>query len=208
MVGAGQLYLTYWTAVALGLLHGSDPGHGWLLPPAHSVGSRRPHARTLYLTWVLATGHFVSTLAVVTLVWALGSVAAGYVEYISAGAGALLVLMGGLGLYKWFKRGEGSAGPGPGLGAAGLFKYSLVLGFAHEEEVALATMILLGADPLALALSYSAAVYASMSAWALATLRVLRVRGVAEAVGRRVHALSSLFLVAVGVYALTQAGLL
>ena len=32
-----KLYLAYPTAVVMGLIHGSDPGHGWILSALYSI---------------------------------------------------------------------------------------------------------------------------------------------------------------------------
>ena len=200
-MGVGDLYLAYSTAAVMGLIHGSDPGHGWPLSAVH--GSRTTVSRAVALTSILAVGHFISTLMVVAVVWLIGSAASGYLEYLRLAAGVALIAIGVLGLYR---AARSSGGHHHHIHAGSpweMFKYALLLGFAHEEEVALAAIILLGAHPLLLALTYSLAVYASMVAWTLASIYVIRRSSrIEEALHSRIHLLSPLILVAVGVYVL------
>ncbi len=200
-MGVSDLYLAYSTAAVMGLIHGSDPGHGWPLSAVH--GSRTTVSRAVALTSILAVGHFISTLAVVAAVWLLGSAAPGYLEYLRLAAGAALIAIGLLGLYKAARSHEEHHHHIHAETPWEMFKYALLLGFAHEEEVALAAIILLGAHPLLLALTYSLAVYASMVAWTLASIYVIRRSSrIEEALHSRIHLLSPLILVAVGVYVL------
>jgi len=205
-----SLYLAYTSAIILGLLHGSDPGHGWPLSALHSIDKGKSYTRAVTMTSILAAGHFVSTLFVVSLVWLLGSIAEAYLEYLQLGAGILLFLIGLTGLYRGLssrsRHGNDhnsnyaiiSSG-----GAWSLFKYALLLGFAHEEEIALAAIILLGAHPLLLALGYSLAVYTSMLLWTIASVYILMSkRGLAEAIHSKLHILSPLALTLIGLYIL------
>ena len=176
-------YLTYGGALTLGFLHGSDPGHGWLLAVLYSLSSPgRGLSSSLAYVSVLAVGHMVSSLVVVLGVWALGVALVEWVSVMSVAASALLVLVGAWGAFRALReRGEAPPAP-PGLREA--VKYSLLLGFAHEEEVALAAIVLAGTNPLALGLAYSASVYASMAVWTAASralvARLDRVRSLLE----------------------------
>jgi ABC-type nickel/cobalt efflux system permease component RcnA len=204
---AVHIYLSYPAAAAMGLLHGSDPGHGWPLAVAHA--SRRGGApRALAYTTVLAAGHFISTVVVVTAVWALGRAAVGLLDYLRLGAGALLVAVGVYELYRAAStHSHGHHGEEAQLpGLWDMFKYALLLGFAHEEEIALSAIVLLGAHPLLLSAVYGLSVYLAMAAWTLAALAALQRLGALEdRLHRYLHLASPLILVAVGLYVLASA---
>ena len=158
----------------------------------------------LVYTTILAIGHFLSTLAVVAAVWLLGTAASGYLAYIKLGAGVLLLALAAKSFVEALREGghsrEGGVEEGGFNGVWEAFKYALLLGFAHEEEVALSAIVLAGANPLLLSLAYGAAVYTSMTVWTLATLMfVSRVGRVEEALHRASHVLTPLILAAIGI---------
>ncbi|MEB3780133.1 MAG: hypothetical protein GSR85_07880 [Desulfurococcales archaeon] len=207
MTEYSSLYLAYVSAIMLGLLHGSDPGHGWPLSALYSVDKDKSYRRAVATTSILAVGHFISTLFVVSLVWMLGSIAEAYLEYIQLGAGMLLLSTGLIGLYRGISKSNHDHNHhDPAVNNRdtwSLFKYSLLLGFVHEEEIALAAIILLGAHPLLLALGYSLAVYASMLFWTITSVYMLTLKeGLAKAIHTRLHILSPLALTLIGIYIL------
>ncbi|MCE4602799.1 MAG: hypothetical protein F7C08_03045 [Desulfurococcales archaeon] len=208
-MGVEQLYLAYPAAVAMGLIHGSDPGHGWPLSVAYALRTESGLRKAVTYTSILAIGHFISTLAVVFAVWLLGSSAGVYLEYLKLGAGALLLLLAAkafIGLRSHSHSHDYSEHGPAGSGLWEAFKYALLLGFAHEEEVALSAIVLLGAHPLLLSLAYGASVYASMIAWTLASLYLLNHRpGIRERLHDVLHIATPLFLAIVGAYVLADA---
>jgi len=202
--GYGLLYLAYTSAIILGLLHGSDPGHGWPLSALQSIDKKRSYWKAIFMTTILASGHFISTLFVVILVWFLGSFSGIYLGYLQIGAASLLLLFGLLGLYRGIRKHDNKGSFNSKLNeldALSIFRYSLLLGFAHEEEIALAAIILLGANPLLLAFGYALAVYASMLFWTIASVYLLTARrGIAEKIHGKMHILSPLALCLIGTY--------
>ncbi len=209
-MGVEQLYLAYPAAVVMGLVHGSDPGHGWPLSVVYATRTRGGVKRAVAYTSILAVGHFISTLAVVFVIWFLGSSAGVYLEYLKLGAGVLLLLLAAkafLGL-RGHMHGHDHHN-GHELADGGLweaFKYALILGFAHEEEVALSAIVLLGAHPLLLSLAYGLSVYASMVAWTLASLYLLSNRPeLQERLHGVFHVATPLFLAIIGAYVLVDA---
>jgi ABC-type nickel/cobalt efflux system permease component RcnA len=53
--------------VAIGLLHGLEPGHGWPLALLYSARTSRPTFYAFVSSGVLAAAHFVSSIAVVVI---------------------------------------------------------------------------------------------------------------------------------------------
>lgn len=212
-MGAESLYAAYTSVAVMGLLHGSDPSHGWPLSVLYTLRSGGGTGRALLLTLVLATGHFVSTIAIVVAAWLLGEALASYLAYLQLGAGLALIVLGSRGVVELLaKKGAHSHGHGheikdsnPSGSALDLFKYALILGFAHEEEVALAAIVLLGVNPLMLSLLYVVSVYVSMLSWTLASIYVAQRKGVSERFHSRLHLMTSIVLLAVGAYIISEA---
>ncbi len=209
MGGLSSLYLAYPTAALMGLIHGSDPGHGWVLSVLYAARTGGGVYRALAFTTILAAGHFVSTLAVVAAVWLVGAAASAYLAYLKLAAGALLVALAARSLASALRAGahRHHADHGEGFnGAWEAFRYALLLGFAHEEEVALSAIVLAGANPLLLSLVYGGAVYASMMAWtAITALAVSRVERLEEALHSASHLLTPLVIAAIGAFILWEA---
>ena len=202
-------WLSYGGAVVLGLLHGSDPGHGWPVAALRARGSGGGMGRLLLYVGILSVGHYASTLLVVGLVWLLGRAASGFLWLLQAGAGVLLVALGARLLYALLRGGGGGHDHGlsPEAGALEMARYAALLGLAHEEEVALAAIVLLGADPLLLSIAYGASVAVAMTLWGLAAYAAL---GLAkERLGDKLEPLldagSGLLLLAIGIYTLASA---
>ena len=196
-------YLVWTTAAVMGVIHASDPGHGWLLAALMAAG--RGFSRALAYTTILAFGHFVSTLVVVGAVWILGRAIEPAIIYLQLAAGGGLLVFGLKGLAEYVWRGGGEDREAF-TDIKDVFKYAFLLGFAHEEEVALAAIVLLGANPLLLSVVYSLSVYAAMLFWTAVSFTALsRVEGLKTAIERISHLLSALILVAIGSYVLYEA---
>lgn len=165
-------YLFYGSAFILGIMHGSDPGHGWIL--AASMGHQKNRIRTFLASTTITVGHFISSIVVVMLIWLLKESVIGYFSYVDIIAGFMLIAIGAYGIYKEFNNKESELNA---TSLTELFKYSLILGFAHEEEVALASMILLGSNPLLLATVYGSAVYLAILFWAFLTSEIIIMSG-------------------------------
>jgi ABC-type nickel/cobalt efflux system permease component RcnA len=210
-MGAESLYAAYTSVAVMGLLHGSDPSHGWPLSAIYTLKTGGGARRAVFLTLVLATGHFVSTIAIVAAAWVLGEALSSYIVYLQLGAGTALLVLGARRVREALageKHGHGrpeEASGSPAASAASLFKYALILGFAHEEEVALAAIVLLGVNPLILSLLYVASVYGSMVSWTLASVYAARRRGLSERFHSRLHAMTSIVILLVGAYVILEA---
>ncbi|MCE4611778.1 MAG: hypothetical protein F7B17_07410 [Desulfurococcales archaeon] len=205
-----ELYLAYPTAVVMGLIHGSDPGHGWIVSALYSLRSSGGVTRALVFTTILALGHFLSTLVVVGAVWILGTLASEYLAYIKFAAGALLLILATGELLEALREGRHvHNGEDSGKHFSGIweaFRYAVLLGFAHEEEVALSAIVLAGANPLLLSVAYGAAVYVSMAAWTLATIALVSRAGrIEEALHSVSHILTPLIVAVIGVFILLDA---
>ncbi len=205
-MGLESFYVAYSSVALMGLFHGSDPTHGWPLSVLHALRSGGGAPKALLLTLVLALGHFLSTIAVIAAAWLLGEALAAYLLYIQLAAGLLLLLLGLNGLREAFLgSGEHGHEEPSSYSVLGLFKYSLLLGFAHEEEVALAAIVLLGVNPIVLSLLYLACVYAAMSLWTLVSLYFTRKASIGKRFYARLHYFTSLMLVFVGSYVIAEA---
>lgn len=96
----------YATALAIGMLHGVEPGHGW---PVAAVFAMRHRWRWWYGIWaavILASAHLVSSFAVVAL-YAVANRFLHFegVSWLNKPAGALLLLMA---VHQW-RAGHGHA---------------------------------------------------------------------------------------------------
>jgi len=86
----GYMIESAFVAVAvIGLLHGLEPGHGWPVAMLYAARSSRPLLRRFVSSWIIASAHLVSSLAIVgpfALLRAYGGFALPYVNYIAGGA--------------------------------------------------------------------------------------------------------------------------
>ncbi|MCA1572212.1 MAG: hypothetical protein LC798_18265, partial [Chloroflexi bacterium] len=141
----------YAAAAAMGLLHGIDPGHGWPVAAAYALGRRRTWSTGAAAGAILGVGHLLSSFAVV----AGFELLARWVDLRESGwiatlAGFLLI---GLGAVQWIRakrhhhahaaQREGSGDGSRSVPAASgeslwvLAAFAFLLGFAHEEEIAI-----------------------------------------------------------------------
>jgi hypothetical protein len=189
-------------AVALGLVHGAEPGHGWPVAAAYALDRRRTWFHGFAASSLLGLGHLVSSVAVVLLI--------------------------GLGIREYRHGHSHSHGHGDGeeeaghshdgdhdhshdhdhglstddvdeAGLWGIVTTAFVLGFAHEEEFEIIGLCLGSRYCLELMLVYALAVLV-----ALVALTLLLVAGF-ERYGERVEGLaehlptvSAVVLVALG----------
>ena len=179
---------TYVGVVALGLLHGFEPGHGWPLAVLYSMKKRNAIASAALSSSIVGIGHLVSSIVVVVAYVLLQkwlNFDAPWLKYVAA---ALLVALA----FKLFRekvddldKQHGHNHPGnpeiehehehehPGQGShthkhkhraavalslLGLASFAFILGFAHEEEIALLALAASGLNAWILMVSYGVAV--------------------------------------------------
>ena len=68
MVGLDGTASLFAGAVALGLVHGAEPGHGWPVAAAYALDRRRTWFHGFAASSLLRLGHLVSSVAVVLLI--------------------------------------------------------------------------------------------------------------------------------------------
>ena len=172
----------------IGLLHGFEPGHGWPLAVLYSMKKRNAVASATLSSSIIGIGHLASSIAVVVAYVLLQrwlDFEAPWIRYVAA---ALLVgLAIKLFREKTddLKKQHGHSHPGspeiehehehehPGQGwhthkhrhraavamsLLGLVWFAFILGFAHEEEIALLALVAGGLDAWVLMLAYGVSV--------------------------------------------------
>ena len=178
----------YVGVVLLGLLHGFEPGHGWPVAVLYSMKKRNAIASATLSSSIIGIGHLVSSIAVVVAYVLLQkwlNFEALWLKYVAAAL--LLVLAFKLFKEKVddLERQHGHNHPGnpeiehehvhehPGQGQhthkhkhkatvvlslLGLASFAFILGFAHEEEIALLALVASGLNAWVLMVSYGVAV--------------------------------------------------
>jgi len=179
---------TYIGVVTLGLLHGFEPGHGWPVAVLYSMKKRNAIASATLSSSIIGIGHLASSIAVVVAYVLLQkwlNFEAPWIKYLAAAL--LLVLAFKLFREKVddLKRQHGHNHPGnpeiehehehehPRLGLhthkhkhkatialslLGLASFAFILGFAHEEEIALLALVAGGLNAWVLVVAYGVAV--------------------------------------------------
>jgi ABC-type nickel/cobalt efflux system permease component RcnA len=168
----------------IGLLHGFEPGHGWPVAVLYSMKKRNAVASAILSSSIIGIGHLASSIAVVVAYVLLQkwlNFEAPWVKYVAA---ALLLILA----FKLFREkvddlerqnGHNHAGnpeiehehPGQGwhthkhnhrpavaLSLLGLASFAFILGFAHEEEIALLALVASGLNAWVLMVTYGVAV--------------------------------------------------
>ena len=172
----------------IGLLHGFEPGHGWPVAVLYSIKRRNAVASATLSSSVIGIGHLASSIAVVVAYVLLQkwlNFEAPWIKYVAAAL--LLVLAFKLFREKVgdLERQHGHSHPGdskiehehehehPGQGwhthkhkhraavklsLLGLASFAFILGFAHEEEIALLALVAGGLNAWVLMLAYGVSV--------------------------------------------------
>lgn len=82
-------------AVALGIVHGAEPGHGWPIAATYALDRNRTWFHGFAASFLLGLGHLVSSIAVVVVFFLakdyFGLTQLGWVRYV---AGVLLIALG------------------------------------------------------------------------------------------------------------------
>ena len=178
----------YVGVVLLGLLHGFEPGHGWPVAVLYSMKKRNAIASATLSSSIIGIGHLASSIAVVVAYVLLQkwlNFDTPWLKYVAAAL--LLVLAFKLFREKVDdlerQHGHNHSGnpeieheheheyPGQGkhthkhkhkatvvLSLLGLASFAFILGFAHEEEIALLALVASGLNAWVLMVSYGAAV--------------------------------------------------
>ena len=178
----------YVGVVMIGLLHGFEPGHGWPVAVLYSMKRRNAVASAALSSFIIGIGHLVSSIAVVVAYVLLQewlNFQAPWMKYVAAAL--LLVLAFRLFREKVddLERQHGHRHPGgpemehnhehehPGqgehthehkhraavvLGLLGLASFAFILGFAHEEEIALLALAAGGLNAWTLMVAYGVSV--------------------------------------------------
>jgi ABC-type nickel/cobalt efflux system permease component RcnA len=184
----------YIGVVAIGLLHGLEPGHGWPVATLYSVRKKNVLFSAALSSGIIGLAHLVSSIAVVVAYVLLESwldFDAPWIKYVAAGL--LLVLAFRL----WRERVDEMEGQhghlheeqveiehdhehehpdegththrhkhltGVAMGLWSLASFAFVLGFAHEEEFALLALVAGGANAWVLMIAYGVAVLVGLMA--------------------------------------------
>ncbi len=157
----------YLAVIAMGLIHGLEPGHGWPVAALYSIRCSSPLFMGFLSSTIIALFHFVSSFAVV-IVYLLARTtidfSAPWIRYIAAAA--LLVLA-----YRmWQEQGHGDKP----IEAQSLWSIAVLafgLGFAHEEEFALLALAVGGINPWLLMSAYATAVTLSLITITIAAVK-------------------------------------
>jgi len=179
---------TYIGVVMLGLLHGFEPGHGWPVAVLYSMKKRNAIASATLSSSIIGIGHLASSIAVVVAYVLLQkwlNFEAPWMNYVAAAL--LLVLAFKLFREKVddLERQHGHNHPGNpeiehqhehehprqglhthkhkhkatiALSLLGLASFAFILGFAHEEEIALLALVAGGLNAWVLMVAYGVAV--------------------------------------------------
>lgn len=179
---------TYIGVVMLGLLHGFEPGHGWPVAVLYSMKKRNAVASATLSSSIIGIGHLASSIAVVVAYVLLQKwldFEAPWIKYVAAAL--LLALAFKLFREKVndLERQHGHNHPGnpeiehehehehPGQGQhthkhkhqaavalslLGLASFAFILGFAHEEEIALLALVAGGLNAWVLMVAYGVSV--------------------------------------------------
>ncbi len=177
--------------IAIGLLHGLEPGHGWPIALLYSVRTRRPTFYAFVSSGIISFFHFISSIAVVLVYF----VASSFVNFTSpilkyVAFVVLVVLAVKLMLEKPDDQ-HGHFHDNPQnlehehehehpkiglhthmhchtkralLSLRKIASCAFFLGFAHEEEFALLALAVGGVSPLLLMSAYGLSVTASLVA--------------------------------------------
>jgi len=178
----------YVGVVLLGLLHGFEPGHGWPVAVLYSMRRKNAVASATLSSFVIGMGHLVSSIAVVVAYVLLQrwlDFEAPWIKYVAAALLLLLAFKLFREKVDDLERQHGHNHPGnpeiehehehehPGQGKhthkhnhkaavalslLGLASFAFILGFAHEEEIALLALVASGLNAWVLMVSYGAAV--------------------------------------------------
>lgn len=182
----------YIGVVLLGLLHGFEPGHGWPVAVLYSMKRRNAVANATLSSSIIGIGHLASSVAVVVAyVWLQKwlNFEAPWLKYVAAALLLVLALRLFKEKVDDLEKQHGHTHPGnpkiehehehehPGQGwhthqhkhrpavvlsLLGLASFAFILGFAHEEEIALLALVASGLNAWVLMVAYGVAVLSGL----------------------------------------------
>ena len=174
--------------VLLGLLHGFEPGHGWPVAVLYSMKKRNAVASATLSSSIIGIGHLAPSIAVVVAYVLLQkwlNFEAPWLNYVAAALLLILAFKLFRGKVDDLERQHGHNHPGNpeiehehehahqgqgkhthkhkhkaavALSLLGLASFAFILGFAHEEEIALLALVASGLNAWVLMVSYGVAV--------------------------------------------------
>lgn len=191
----------YVGVMVLGLLHGFEPGHGWPMAVLYSMKKHNIITSATLSSSVIGIGHLASSIAVVaayTLLQRWLNFEALWIKYLAVAL--LLVLAFKLFREKVddLEKQHGHSHPGnpeiehehehehPGQGQhthkhkhravvlslLGLASFAFILGFAHEEEIALLALVASGLNAWILMAAYGSSVLLGLVVATIAGVKV------------------------------------
>jgi ABC-type nickel/cobalt efflux system permease component RcnA len=172
----------------IGLLHGFEPGHGWPVAVLYSMKKRNAVASATLSSSIIGIGHLASSIAVVVAYVLLQkwlNFQAPWIKYIAVALLLVLALKLFREKVDKLERQHGHNHPGNPeiehehehehpdhgqhthkhkhkaavvLSLMGLASFAFILGFAHEEEIALLALVAGGLNAWVLMVSYGVSV--------------------------------------------------
>jgi len=184
----------YIGVIMLGLLHGFEPGHGWPVAVLYSMKKQNAIFSAIGSSFIIGFGHLASSIAVVVAYVLLQrwlNFEAPWIKYFAAALLLLLAVKMFREKVDDLERQHGHNHPGnpeiehehehehPGQGQhkhkhkhgaavalslLGLASFAFVLGFAHEEEIALLALVAGGLNAWILMVAYGVSVLSGLVA--------------------------------------------
>ena len=191
--------------IMIGLLHGLEPGHGWPVAMLYSVRKRNHTFSAILSSSVIGLGHLISSIAVVIAYVLLNSwldFEAPWLKYLAAGILFLLAIKlwreksDGMENqhghihennpeieheHEHEHQGQGRHthphrhSLGVALSLWGIASFAFILGFAHEEELALLALVASGINAWVLMISYGVAVLLGLVVITVASVKIYKV---------------------------------
>jgi nickel/cobalt transporter (NicO) family protein len=195
---------TYIGIILIGLLHGFEPGHGWPVAVLYSMRRKNAVLSATISSTVIGIGHLISSIAVViayVLLQKWLNFEAPWIKYIAAGLLVLLAIKLYREKVDDLEKQHGHIHPEspeiehehehehPGQGRhthvhehkstvalslLGLASFAFILGFAHEEEIALLALVASGLNAWVLMISYGLSVLIGLIAVTIVGVKIYK----------------------------------
>ena len=195
---------TYIGVILIGLLHGFEPGHGWPVAVLYSMRRKNPIMSAALSSSVIGIGHLVSSIAVVVAYVLLQkwlNFDAPWLKYIAAALLLILAIKLYREKVDDLDKQHGHIHPDtpeiehehehehPGQGSHihkhkhntgvvlslwGLASFAFILGFAHEEEIALLALVASGLSAWILMISYGLSVLLGLIAVTIIGVKIYK----------------------------------